>query len=85
MIVGLPPDDIVVLPVLPPGPELDQPGLVVVVVDPIELEVVLLGGLLLLLLRVVETEEVVVVEPKQSWRLFYIQLNSLQPSYLCLS
>ena len=84
MIVGLPPDDIVVLPVLPPGPELDQPGLVVVVVVPIELEVVLLGDLLLLLLRVVETEEVV-VEPKQSWRLFYIQLNSLQPSYLCLS
>lgn len=84
MIVGLPPDDIVVLSVLPPGPELDQPGLVVVVVDPIELEVVLLGDLLLLLLRVVETEEVV-VEPKQSWRLFYIQLNSLQPSYLCLS
>mgnify|MGYP006903669520 FL=1 len=84
MIVGLPPDDIVVLSVLPPGPELDQPGLVVVVVVPIELEVVLLGDLLLLLLRVVETEEVV-VEPKQSWRLFYIQLNSLQPSYLCLS
>ena len=84
MIVGLPPDDIVVLPVLPPGPELDQPGLVVVVVVPIELVVVLLGDLLLLLVRVVETEEVV-VEPKQSWRLFYIQLNSLQPSYLCLS
>ena len=84
MIVGLPPDDIVVLSVLPPGPELDQPGLVVVVVVPIELEVVLLGDLLLLRLRVVETEEVV-VEPKQSWRLFYIQLNSLQPSYLCLS
>ena len=84
MIVGLPPDDIVVLPVLPPGPELDQPGLVVVVVVPIELVVVLLGDLLLLLLRVVETEEVV-VEPKQSWRLFYIQLNSLQPSCLCLS
>lgn len=72
MIVGLPPDDIVVLP--SPGPELDQPGLEV---DPIELEVVLLGGLLLLLPRV--------VEPKKSWRLFYIQLNSLQPSYLCLS
>ena len=84
MIVGLPPDDIVVLSVLPPGPELDQPGLVVVVVVPIELVVVLLGDLLLLLVRVVETEEVV-VEPKQSWRLFYIQLNSLQPSYLCLS
>ena len=84
MIVGLPPDDIVVLSVLPPGPELDQPGLVVVVVVPIELVVVLLGDLLLLLVRVVETEEVV-VEPNQSWRLFYIQLNSLQPSYLCLS